>query len=117
MVKDHVLSNCGKCNRARIPIFTYMVHYISKNIVTKFYALVTNSFLFTRQVLFPALFAPSLISCFYACAVVCTSQNGRDKAKCIVTRGAESKEVGLHWALHVDLDSGKILMKEAVAQF
>ena len=82
MVKDHVLSNCEECNRARIPIFTYMVHDISKKknykglcFSDQFYCVIQIGFV-SRPL--PVLFALNLVSCFYG--VVCTTQNGGDKA-------------------------------------
>ena len=36
MVKDHVLPNCGNCMKARIMVLIYMVHNISRNIMSKF---------------------------------------------------------------------------------
>ena len=40
MVKDHILFNCGESNKARILIFTYMVHYTFKNNIVKVLGLI-----------------------------------------------------------------------------
>ena len=80
MVKYHILSNYGQYNRTRILIFTYMVNYISRNIVSNIWAstnVFTQDFFFIN-LLFPALSALSRISGNYGAVV--TSQNGGDKA-------------------------------------
>ena len=37
MLKDHILSNCGQCNRTIIPTFTYMMRYIFEMIVPNYH--------------------------------------------------------------------------------
>ena len=80
MVKDHVFSNCGQNKGARIIIFTHMMQYIFRNIVSYLLAKLRVFFtVFRNNFLFPTLFAPSLICSIYG--GVCTSQNGADKAQ------------------------------------